>query len=163
MFRRMGHDQSGAAVVEMALIAPFMIVLMFGCVELGNYFYCEHVVVKAVRDGARYASRQGFVNFTCPDQIDATTADNTKRVTRTNQVASGGSSRLPGWTNDSTVAVTVTCDDSGTYNSFFDGLTEIPVVKVSATVPYASIFGEIGFPSIGLNLYAESQAPVMGA
>ena len=34
--------------------------LMFGAVELGNYFLNEHSLVKAVRDGARYAARQDF-------------------------------------------------------------------------------------------------------
>jgi Flp pilus assembly protein TadG len=39
---------------------------MFGSFEMGRYFLDEHVVLKAVRDGARYASRQRFTNFTCP-------------------------------------------------------------------------------------------------
>ncbi len=31
----------------MVLVAPLLILLMFGATELGYYFYSEHVVVKA--------------------------------------------------------------------------------------------------------------------
>ena len=32
-------------------------------VEIGNYFLDEHILVKAVRDGARFAARQNFSNY----------------------------------------------------------------------------------------------------
>ena len=96
MIRRLARQDSGSAAAEMALVTPLLIALMLGSMELGHFFYSEHVVVKAVRDGARYASRQGFTNFTCPNTINATVVDNTRRVTRTNQVAAGGTSRLQG-------------------------------------------------------------------
>lgn len=164
--RGLAGNDSGAAAAEMALVTPFLFFLMFGSMELGNYFYSEHVVVKAVRDGARFASRQSFDSFTCPDQIDSTVKTNTQNVTRTNRVAPGGTARLKGWTDNATVSVTVQCDTSGSYKSFYEGMAAtggIPVVKVSATVSYSSLFASIGFASIGLSLRAESQAPVMGA
>jgi Flp pilus assembly protein TadG len=142
-----------------------MIVLMFGAMELGYYFYSEHVVVKAVRDGARFASREGFDKYTCPGTIDSNIESETQRVTRTNQVDAGGTARLPNWTNDSTVTVTLSCVDNsgGTYSSIYDGLAAVPVVTVSATVPYSSLFSKIGFDATALQLTASSQAPVMGA
>ena len=137
---------------------------MFGAMELGHYFYSEHVVVKAVRDGARFASRVSFDKFSCPSTIDSDTETETQRVTRTNQVASGGSARLPNWTDDSSVTVSLSCvDNSGsTYGSIYDGLSAVPVVTVSATVPYSSLFSAIGFDATDLQLSASSQAPVMG-
>ena len=50
-------SDDAAAAAEMALVVPLLVILMFGSFELGRYFLDEHVVVKAVRDGARYASR----------------------------------------------------------------------------------------------------------
>ena len=47
----------------MALVMPLLLILMMGSVELGNYFYNEHKLVKSVRDGARYAARQAFTNY----------------------------------------------------------------------------------------------------
>jgi Flp pilus assembly protein TadG len=149
----------------MALVTPLLILLMFGAMEMGHYFYSQHVVVKAVRDGARFASREGFDDFTCPDQIDGTVKSETQNVTRTDQVADGGSARLPGWTDNSTVDVSLTCDSTVDYqHSIYEGLSAVPVVKVTATVPYMSLFSLLGFGSgKSIQLIATSQAPVMGA
>ena len=43
---RLRHCHSGAAAVEMALVAPLLLALLFGSVELGKYFLDQHVVVK---------------------------------------------------------------------------------------------------------------------
>ncbi len=57
MIGRLTLDSRASAGVEMVLLMPILLVLMFGSLELGHYFYLEHKLVKAVRDGARYASR----------------------------------------------------------------------------------------------------------
>ena len=148
MLGRLIKSTSGAAAAEMALIAPLLFILMFGTMELGYYFYSEHVVVKAVRDGARFASRETFDDFTCPaGTVDPTMESDTQKVTRTNTVDGTGDPRLPNWTSDSTVTVTLDCTDnsSATYSSIYDGVTSIPLVTVSATVPYTSLFGLLGF------------------
>ncbi len=145
------------------MVAPLLIILMFGSMELGHYFYSEHVVVKGVRDGARYASRQGFSNFACPaTTIGGTVVADTQNVTRTNTVAGTGTPRLATWTQNSSVTVAVACDTSGTYGSFYSGLGGVPVVRVTATVPYTSLFSVIGFNSAGLQMTAQSEAVVMG-
>ncbi len=163
MVERFLGDRSGAAAAEMAMVAPLLMLLMLGAMELGHYFYSEHVVVKAVRDGARYAARHDFSNFTCPSTVNPTVESNTQNVTRTNQVAVGGNPRLAAWTQNSSVTVTMRCDTSGTYGSFYTGLGGgVPVVKVRAVVPYSSLFSVIGFNSVGLQMQAESEAAVMG-
>ena len=149
----------------MALVAPLLIAIMFGTMELGYYFYSEHVVVKAVRDGARFASRAGFNKFNCATRtIDPAVVTDTQRVTRTDKV-SGGAARLPGWTNDTSVQVTMPpCDTSGTYSGVYQDLSGgVPVVVVTATVPYTSLFSLLGFNTSGLQLKAASEVPVMGA
>jgi Flp pilus assembly protein TadG len=163
MLGRLFRDRCGAAAAEMALVAPLLIILMFGSMELGYYFYSEHVVIKAVRDGARFASREGFEKYSCPSTIDSGVEADTKHVTRTNQVTGGGA-RLPNWTSDNSVTVTLSCVDnsSATYGAIYDGLSGVPVVTVSATVPYASLFSKIGFDATNLQLSAKSQASVMG-
>ena len=161
------RDRRGSAAVEMALVAPLLLLLMFGSVEMGNYFYDNHVVIKAVRDGARYASRRGLADFSCPSTISNANGlvDATKNVTRTGQTATGGTPRLWNWTNASTVSVTLTCTDNtgNTYSGIYEGSTDVPVVQVTAVVPYKSLFSLIGFGSTSLNITAESQVLVMGA
>lgn len=163
MIRRILLDRAGAAAAEMALIAPLLIILMFGSFELGNYFWNSHIVTKAVRDGARYASRQSFDNFDCAGpSVAPGVITNTQNLTRTSQIASGGTSRLPGWTEASSVAVTMRPDETGTYGGFYIGMSCVPVVIVTATVPYRSLFGALGFNTSGINLTAKSEVPVMG-
>jgi Flp pilus assembly protein TadG len=150
----------------MALVTPLLLALMFATFEGGNYFYSEHVVEKAVRDGARYASRRSFSDYTgCSPSADVIAK--TRSVTRTGQVTSGGPIRLAGWSADASVTVTVACDTSG--NSYvgkgiYAGLTGgVPKVKVSATVPYSSLFYRVGLSNANtLSMFAQSEAAVMG-
>lgn len=164
MIARLLRQETGAAAAEMAMVAPLLIILMFGSMELGHYFYSQHVVVKAVRDGARYASRQGFTNYACPaTTIGGTVVTDTQNVTRTNTVAGTGTPRLASWTQNSSVnVVVIRCDTSGTYGNFYLGLGGVPVVRVTATVPYNSLFSVIGFNSAGLQMRAQEEAVVMG-
>src|SRR3546814_168675 len=153
-------DRTGSAAAEMALVAPLLITLMFGSFELGRYFLDEHVVVKAVRDGARYAGRLKFAEYAgCGASGAALT--NVQNLTRTGQVTSGGTARLPYWTNPATITVTVECKTG--YSGIYKGLAlDSPVVTVSATVPYSSLFSGIGFSVTGLNIMASAESAVMG-
>lgn len=160
----LGRDRSGAAAAEMALIMPLLLVILFGTFELGNYFYNNHVVIKGVRDGARYASRQGFLKYTCPSNVDASVATATNNVTRTGQVAAGGTPRLWNWNNVNMVTVTLACTDNsgGAYSGIYQGQDDVQVVRVTATVPYRSLFGRAGFNATALSITAQSEVPVMG-
>lgn len=162
------EDRSAAAAVEMALVAPMLIFLMFGSVDVGNYFLSEHVVDKAVRDASRYAARLPFTDFDCSSN-SMTDPSTVQKLARTGDPA-GTIARLPGWTADNMTTVTVNCDtdtthsyvNGGIYTDFPNG-GEAPTVTVSATVPYNSLFGVIGLGSLTLNLNAQSQAAVIGA
>ena len=162
------QDRSATAAVEMALVLPILIFLMFGSVDLGNYFLSEHVVDKAVRDASRYAARLQFANFNCSTN-SMTDPSTGQKLARTGDPA-GTVARLPGWTDDAMTTVTVNCDtdtshtyvNNGIYTDFPNG-GEAPTVTVPATVPYKSLFGVIGLGSITVNLNAQSQAAVIGA
>jgi Flp pilus assembly protein TadG len=171
--RALWASDEGSAAAEMALVAPLLIVLMFGSFETGRYFLDEHVVVKAVRDGARYASRQGFADYTCPGGAASAAA-----ITRTRDIVRFGKlnatvgdlPRLSYWqaTSDGqpSVQVTVTCPTTLNGTEVQGGLyaekANIPVVTVSAVVEYESLFGLFGFGGGVLNVAAESQSAVMG-
>lgn len=163
MIWRLIKDRNGAAAAEMALVTPLLIILMFGSFELGNYFWSNHIVTKAVRDGARYAARQSFASYDCATEtVGAAVVTNTQNLTRTNQIASGGTTRISTWTAASSVDVDMRADTSGTYGAFYTGQDCVPVVIVTATVPYASLFQTLGFNATGMNLVASAEAPVMG-
>jgi len=156
---RLRIDRRGAAAAEMALVAPLLAGLMLGSFELGKYYLDEHVVAKAVRDGARYAARQNFSTMPCGGTPTADTQ--IKNLVRYNNVGGTGSPRLTYWNSSSTITVAITCDNSGTYTGIYTGLTGgARRVTVSAAVPYTGLFGLVGFDALSLN--ARSQAAVMG-
>ena len=153
------------------MVAPLLCVIMIGSVELGHYLYNEHILAKAVRDGARYAARQGFTNYDCSGEPSATVRDNTRELVQT-MVLAGGDDRMVNWAA-TTISVTERCETSATdmanstqtMSGIYDELSlgGAPVVTVSATVPYTPVIGaSFGFSSAGLNLNASQQAAVMG-
>jgi Flp pilus assembly protein TadG len=166
--RRIADDRRGSAAAEMGLVLPLLTILLFGTAELGNFFLNEHAVMKAVRDGARYASRLPMSDFpSCTPTSAAETR--IRNVTRTGSIAGAtAGNRLAYWEDtmggSTTVIVTAVCDTSGTYTGIYEGLTMgVPVVTVQATVPYRSLFGFFGlFNSTTFNLNARSQAAVAG-
>ncbi|HET7708791.1 MAG TPA: TadE/TadG family type IV pilus assembly protein [Sphingomicrobium sp.] len=161
---RLATDRTGTAAAEMAMSLPLLLVLMFGSFELGYYFLSEHVVQKGVRDAARYGSRLAVNNFDCASSAVLDPAlTQIRKVARTGQ-PDGTTSRLGGWTDDTMTTVTLTCDTSGTYTGLYtDFPTGVPIVTVTAAVPYPSLFGTLGLPDPGLTLNARSQSAVFGA
>src|SRR5690348_6628430 len=91
------RDQSASAAVEMALVTPLLLALLFGSVELGNFFMSEHALEKQVRDGARYAARLPLAAaYSCPNVVfaDAGATNNIINVTETGAVSGTG---FPRW------------------------------------------------------------------
>jgi Flp pilus assembly protein TadG len=156
--------QRGAVAAEMVLVLPFLVVLLFGAVELGYYFYNEHQVVKGVRDGARYASRQSFTAISCngttPSAIPAGIETNIKEVTRTGQI-SGGTARVPGWVNGD-ITVSVTCPATAVTTGIYKNETNAPQVNIDTSVDYNSLFGGLGVIDSTFTLNASQQAAAMG-
>ncbi len=155
----------------MALVAPLLLAIMLGSVELGHFMYNEHILAKSVRDGARYAARQPFANYDCAGEPSATVRDNTRELVQT-MLLSGGDDRMVNWAA-TTISVQERCVASvtGMSNSaesmsgIYDELSRggAPVVTVSATGPSRPVIGAaFGFSGIGLNLNASQEAAVMG-
>ena len=170
--RNLLEQSGGAAAVELAMVLPFLLVLMFGSAELGKYFLDEHGLVKQVRDGARYAARLPLeANYSCPSTVNAGAQTLITNVTRTGTVTGSGTGRFDAtyWTRNcagsaQTLAITVRCVSNDDYDGIYQSLAgDIPVVKVSATIGYRSVLGALGVPTANLCLRAESGAPVIGS
>ena len=174
------RDQNAAAAAELALVTPILMALMFGSLELGNFFNDEHALQKQVMDGARYASRLELATaYSCPSTVFQDTDANTKIINVTkNGVVSGSGN--PRWSDywartctgqAQTLTVTIRCGaknqidtgnsgNTGIYTSLIG--TTIPIVKVSGAVKYRSVLGSLGFNAGNLCLKAESEAAVQG-
>lgn len=158
------RDCSGSAAVETVLIVPISLALMFGAADLGNYFYKEHIVIGAVRDGARLAARRQFDFIMCSFEESSAT-DDIKRATRLfSPTGTDGSAnrRIDYWDSDDTVTVTPVCKDRTGYSGMYAGFSTIPRVKVTAEVNYRSLFSALGLAGLELKIVASSEAAVMG-
>ena len=155
----------GSAAVEMALVLPLLLILMMGSAELGNYFMNEHSLVKAVRDGARFAGRQSFTNYTaCSGAPGGAVVAETRAVVM-NGYLSGGTLVTPN-VQAANISVTTSCATAvggqtmqGIYRGRANGAQ---IVTVSATVNYRPILQSFGFRGVGMQLNAASQAVVTG-
>lgn len=164
-FVRLVRDRRGSAAAEMALVAPLLCAVLIGSVELGSFFYNEHILVKAVRDGARYAGRQSFSYYGCSGEPTGTVVANTRALVRTSLLASG-TDRFPDIEdNDITLSTSCKTSQSGqNMTGIYRGkATGAPIVTVSARVDYEPVIGAaFGFSGVGLKLNASQQAAVMG-
>lgn len=163
--RSLVRECRGSSAAELALILPLLLTMMFGALETGNYFMNEHTLVKAVRDGARFAARQSFTNYAaCSGSPGGTVVADTRNVVMRGYV-SGGTIITPR-IQTSDVDVTTSCKTmaggqtmSGIYTGRANGAQ---IVTVSASVDYVPIIGFFGIGLSGMELNARSEAAVAG-
>ncbi len=128
---------SGAAMVEMAVVTPVLIVLGLGTFEFGNYFYNHHIVTTGIRDAARYLAR-----FDDPLACSA----RGQQLAITGEIA-GGQQRIAWW-NAADVSVSLRNIanplDLNTGERPYRGRDPLSIVQVGTNVNY----GGLGFLSV---------------
>jgi Flp pilus assembly protein TadG len=67
LFRRLRDDRSGVTIIEFAMVAPVMLLLLLGFFDLGYRAYASSVLQGALHDAARMATVGGYTMA----QIDA--------------------------------------------------------------------------------------------
>jgi Flp pilus assembly pilin Flp len=55
--RALGEEESGAAILEFALLLPILVALVYGCFEVGRALLVRQAMDGAVRAGARVLAR----------------------------------------------------------------------------------------------------------
>jgi Flp pilus assembly protein TadG len=63
--RKLLRSESGASIVEFAILLPVMVFLLMGVIEIGRYTYLAILAANAARAGAQYGSQ----NTTTADDI----------------------------------------------------------------------------------------------
>ena len=162
------RDMRGSAAVEMALMIPLLLILMFVGFEAGHYFYTEHKVIKSVREGARYGGRLPWGNFPCAgaptgwsELADSTTKLRIQTVTLTG-TTDGTMPRVPGMAK-ADISVRYRCDPSYAGKGIFKGTTGgAPILLVQASAGYSSLFEQLGFLDSSFHVQASAEAVVSG-
>jgi len=165
--RRFWQDSKGAAAVEMVLVLPFLIALLFGGFEGGHFLWTEHKVIQAVRDGARYGSRLP-IETVCPPGGSSTEKTNAisdiSLLTRTGQLANASAPPLvPGWTSNSQVVVTYSCGtflSTGIYTTY--GGPGPTITVRTSNLYYPSLFEALGFITSSVKIGASASTAVIG-
>jgi Flp pilus assembly protein TadG len=82
--------QSGAVMIEFAIIVPFLFLMLIGIVEFGYAFYHANILNKSVQDGVRYFSNPKFArNGNLENPIDTNSTSNTNIQTTENLIIYG--------------------------------------------------------------------------
>src|SRR5262245_48992367 len=94
--QRLGSDQQGAALVEFAVVLPFLVFLGLGAFEFGCALYGHHVITTGLRHAARHLAR-------LRDPIASEAAG--KQLAVYGQI--GGSTKRVSWWNVGDITVSV--------------------------------------------------------
>lgn len=127
--RRCGSDQSGASMVEFALIAPLLIALLGGATDLGGAIALSLRVENAARTAAQYISRKP-ADITGAQNVALTTLSG---VSGAAVVVGSMVCQCPP-TGSATGGAVVDC----TTNTCATGLAQY--ISVTATAPFTPIF-----------------------
>lgn len=119
-------SRRGAAAIEMALTLPLLLLLAFGCVDLGRAASAHLVVCNAARAGAEYGSTRGMTTFNQPTWEQAIRDE---VETEMQEIASFDDSKL-----------SVTVETS-------EGDYELEVVAVTVQYNFETITGWPGIPA----------------
>jgi Flp pilus assembly protein TadG len=60
LIRDLRPDRSGAAATEFAIVLPLLVLLVFGCVDLGRSIGAYIIVSNAARAGVEYGATHGY-------------------------------------------------------------------------------------------------------
>lgn len=121
---RLTRDGRGNAVVEFALVLPLLLLLFAGISEIGRAYYQANAVEKGLRAGALFAGRNGF-------PLTAQVRTMVANLVKTGTLDGSGPYLVSGWAD---VNADLNIDDTLTFP--VDATTTIPVVRVTATVPF---------------------------
>lgn len=122
---RLRDDRRGGSAVEFAFIAPLLLLLALGVVEIGRLVSQADAVEKNLRAAAVFAARSEL-------PLDADTITTIENLVRTGTPDGSGAAVVPGWSEEdaSIVIEPRTVDVDG---------EEIEVIRLTANVPFVPI------------------------
>jgi Flp pilus assembly protein TadG len=165
------RKSSGVAMVELAIILPLLLMLLFGIIELGRALYQQNTLYKAVESGARYLARANGVlspvtgcDTTLPAWTSSLEPVYAKNLVVYGQitVAAGSTPLLPNL--DDSDAVTIAAEQRMLTKT--DGVAvPICVITVHAETAFSGFFGDIVIPFTTLETFqilAETEERYIG-
>ncbi|MER9164514.1 TadE/TadG family type IV pilus assembly protein [Mesorhizobium sp. M0239] len=149
IIRRFRGDESGAALVEVAITAPLVLLLSAGVFEFSNILNTRLLLEAGVEDAGRYMARCSSDWATCKARAQNLAAYGT---------IDSGTARVTGWlpaTVDITKAVSLDAVDAATGTQLYlSSTTKVDVVDVSTSYSYPDVgfWSYLGFGALTLSV-----------
>jgi Flp pilus assembly protein TadG len=146
--RNLWSNRDGSAMVEMAAMLPFLLLLGCGVFEFGAFFYQYQMVQAGIRDAARYLARVSDpTTSTTPCAAAVLTAHESaaKNIAVTG-VTSGGTNRVS-WFNTSDITISYPTV-ANPNNALYRGPDPITIVQVNTNPSYSGV-GFLSFLGLG--------------
>jgi hypothetical protein len=135
VLKSVARADSGAALVEGAIVLPIVIVLVGGVYEFGYFLYQQQLVTSGVRSAARYLALT-------PDPTDATIQSDARNLAVAGSIG-GGPPRLANWSpSDISIAVNSVDNSAGTYSG--GAMIQLVTVSTSVVDPTLGFLGLLG-------------------
>ncbi|MBZ9708146.1 pilus assembly protein [Mesorhizobium sp. ESP7-2] len=146
--RRFHKDEQGAALVEVAIVTPFVLLLSAGVYEFSNIFNTRLLLEAGVEDAARYMAR-------CSS--DWNTCSGLATNLAVNGAVQGGSARVTGWTANQveiTKAQSLQAVDATGTELYLSSTGTVIVVQVKTSYPYPTLglWSYLGFGDLTLSV-----------
>ena len=119
---RLRADRRGASAVEFALVAPLLLALTLGVVEVARLVSQADAVEKSLRSAALYAARSEL-------PLDSATIATIQNLVRTGTPDGTGDAIIPGW-DDASSSVLVEPRTESVSGE------DIEVIRLTADVPF---------------------------
>jgi hypothetical protein len=146
------YAESGAALVEGAIMLPVFLALVGGVYEFSFFIYQEQLVTVGVRDAARYLALTA-------DPTNSTNQVDARNLAVTGSIA-GGTPRVTGWSpSDVSIAVVAVDNSAGTYAG--GSTIELVTVSTSFIDPTLGFLGLLGLKAPMIDV--SHQERVIGA
>jgi len=156
--RRFRRDSRGTALVEMALIAPLMLLLSAGVFEFGNLIHDKLLMEAGLSDAARFGARCNSKMYTDSGLAAIDCANIAANIAVFGNAAGTGNARINGWQKAGGTSnnATVTIAASGScHDAVVSGVTEyrsttaqVCIVRAAGAYPYSGI-GMLSLLGIG--------------
>ncbi|MER9951326.1 TadE/TadG family type IV pilus assembly protein [Mesorhizobium sp. M0047] len=151
---RFHHDDQGAALVEIAIVTPLVLLLAAGVFEFSNIFNTRLLLEAGVEDASRYMAR-------CSSDWDTCSALATNLAV--NGAVQGGSERVAGWTTGQvtiTPVLSTPAIDTATGTQLYLSSTgNVVVVQVKTSYPYPTLglWSYLGFGDVKLTVFHQER------
>lgn len=171
LIRRFARDTGGVAAVEMVLMLPVSVLMLFLTMEGGHYLYVEHALLQNLRDAARYGGRQQLGAFNCTAALGDTAMPTTGALgtigTNITNMARFGelspaNGTVPSIKTWDAAEVSIVYGCTANSKGMYKALGFVPYVKIYGTPEYPTLFGSLAGFAGTMRLFGRQQALVVG-